>query len=148
MNDSNLPPLDVLQQNVICKFCGYNLRGLRRSSYCPECGKQISESLKGNQLINANPQWLAKCAVRHHSEIMQSTGKRPDWDWGGGIAGLWDLSSPYTSCRSRGLFSGSGLRTKLLHLNRHRWMRKEPSPSDVCSERPPGSRWVAQSLRS
>ena len=29
-----------------CESCGYNLRGLRRHSLCPECGADIVESLR------------------------------------------------------------------------------------------------------
>ena len=40
----------VVNLNLTCRLCGYNLRGLMTDSKCPECGADISESLNENLL--------------------------------------------------------------------------------------------------
>lgn len=50
-NNSGLP----LAFDAWCTACGYNLVGLPDNSKCPECGKSIAESLRGDLLLHANP---------------------------------------------------------------------------------------------
>lgn len=42
-----------------CIRCSYNLRGLRTSGLCPECGTQVAVSLRGNLLQYASPEYRA-----------------------------------------------------------------------------------------
>jgi hypothetical protein len=41
-----------------CRGCGYRLRGLPVTSVCPECARSIESSLRGDQLIYADPTYL------------------------------------------------------------------------------------------
>ncbi len=49
---------NVLAVDIFCIQCGYNLRGLARSTVCPECGSDIERSLQGHWLRFAEPRWL------------------------------------------------------------------------------------------
>jgi len=51
-------PSAALATDVPCIQCGYNLRGLTSGGQCPECGKTIDESLRGELLRFANADWL------------------------------------------------------------------------------------------
>lgn len=41
-----------------CLRCGYNLRGLMDTGTCPECGSPVRESLRGNLLRYAAPEYV------------------------------------------------------------------------------------------
>lgn len=73
--DSVMPPsvavpavavkLDVhgrLDEDVACRKCGYNLRGLSPDGRCPECGVAVGRSLQGDYLRFAEPQWVRTLA--------------------------------------------------------------------------------------
>ena len=69
--------------DLICRRCGYALRGLHAAGKCPECGVDIAESLKSDQLIHADLIWLTAVA----------SGLRWCWilalaGWLGAIAGF------------------------------------------------------------
>jgi hypothetical protein len=49
-----------ISEDVPCVHCGYNLRGLTRDKFCPECGTPINRSIFGNQLRYAHPGWLER----------------------------------------------------------------------------------------
>ena len=49
--------------DVICRRCGYNLRGLREAGRCPECGTPIGLSTHGDLLRFADPAWVEKLAL-------------------------------------------------------------------------------------
>jgi hypothetical protein len=56
-----LHPTDQeISEDTPCVHCGYNLRGLTRDKFCPECGTPIARSIFGNQLRYADPAWLEK----------------------------------------------------------------------------------------
>ncbi|MFM9996560.1 MAG: hypothetical protein ACKVU4_12265 [Phycisphaerales bacterium] len=42
-----------------CLRCGYNLRGLMDTGMCPECGSPVRDSLRGNLLRYASPEYVA-----------------------------------------------------------------------------------------
>lgn len=44
--------------DVPCRKCGYNLRGLGADGRCPECGAPVAVSLVGSLLRYSSPQWL------------------------------------------------------------------------------------------
>lgn len=50
----------VIEHDVRCQGCGYNLRGLRSDGRCPECGAAVVLSFLDNVLQFANPDWLRK----------------------------------------------------------------------------------------
>lgn len=41
-----------------CLACGYNLRGLTAADRCPECGRPVADSLRGNLLKYSNPNYV------------------------------------------------------------------------------------------
>ena len=49
-----------MQTDLSCIHCGYNLRGLDETGKCPECGTAIADSLRGDLLEFADPDWLDK----------------------------------------------------------------------------------------
>jgi hypothetical protein len=51
-----------IDQNSTCVRCGYNLRGLRPESACPECGTAVGRSLQGDLLRFAPPDWVETLA--------------------------------------------------------------------------------------
>lgn len=52
----------TVTKEVSCGGCGYPLRGLPTDGSCPECGKLVIESLRGDRLQFADSQWLATLA--------------------------------------------------------------------------------------
>lgn len=60
-NTSNPPgPPDptLLETDLPCVSCGYNLRGLPPGGRCPECATPVAVSLQGDGLRFANRRWL------------------------------------------------------------------------------------------
>lgn len=49
--------------NVACRSCGYNLRGVARDGFCPECGTSVEWSLRGFQLRFADRRWLERLHI-------------------------------------------------------------------------------------
>lgn len=50
----------IIATNLPCAFCGYNLRSLESNGLCPECGQDISTSIRGDFLIHEPSPWLAR----------------------------------------------------------------------------------------
>ena len=57
-----LDPTGRLAQDIHCIHCGYNLRSLLPDQACPECGRPVEPSLRGDMLCFSSPAWLAKLA--------------------------------------------------------------------------------------
>ncbi|MBN1341987.1 MAG: hypothetical protein JXQ73_04865 [Phycisphaerae bacterium] len=53
----------VIERNVSCVFCDYNLRGLPADGRCPECGRQIADSTKSDLLSLAHPRWVKRIRI-------------------------------------------------------------------------------------
>lgn len=49
-------------QDIECKRCGYNLRGLQPENRCPECGTPVGLSIAGDLLRFSDPNWVATVA--------------------------------------------------------------------------------------
>lgn len=47
-----------LDEDRACARCGYNLRGLKQDSSCPECALHVRDSLMPENLCFADPRWL------------------------------------------------------------------------------------------
>lgn len=45
---------------TLCIDCGYSLRGLPVDGKCPECGKPVADSIRGELLINRSPEYVRK----------------------------------------------------------------------------------------
>jgi hypothetical protein len=52
-----------IPEDIICRRCGYNLRGLDETGRCPECGTPVGLSTRGDMLRFADPRWLAKLRI-------------------------------------------------------------------------------------
>ena len=52
-----------IAQDVHCRMCGYNLRGLNPYAHCTECGADIEPSLAGDVLHAADPRWLQQLSI-------------------------------------------------------------------------------------
>lgn len=51
---------NILNEDVQCLGCGYNLRGLDTAGRCPECNTPVNSSNTPNLLRYANPDWLGQ----------------------------------------------------------------------------------------
>ncbi|UCC31092.1 MAG: hypothetical protein JSU86_02210 [Phycisphaerales bacterium] len=60
-----------LPEDLLCIHCGYNLRGLSPGGRCPECGTPIGQSLRGDLLSSADPEWLARI---HRGQLYIAVG--------------------------------------------------------------------------
>lgn len=58
-----LDPAGRIADDVSCRKCGYNLRGLLPDGICPECSGQVVRSLQGNRLSLCNPIWVRTLAT-------------------------------------------------------------------------------------
>lgn len=47
-----------LDMDLLCIDCEYNLRTIRPDEHCPECGKAVAESARGDVLALSNVEWL------------------------------------------------------------------------------------------
>lgn len=53
---------DTIIEEIGCRKCGYNLRGLSSQGHCPECGTPTSLTVAGDRLRFSDPEWLEKLA--------------------------------------------------------------------------------------
>lgn len=64
MAPSTSEPVDaaaaLLGEDIPCRRCSYNLRGLRPDGLCPECGTPVGLSTRLPLLCYADPDWLRK----------------------------------------------------------------------------------------
>lgn len=60
VQQASFGPDGTLLFNTPCRRCGYDLRGLRESGNCPECGTPVGRSVMGDLLRFADPVWLRK----------------------------------------------------------------------------------------
>lgn len=64
----DVPPIPMddsgsINQDIACKRCSYNLRGLRLDGVCPECGTPVGRSVTGDLLRFADPKWVGTVAT-------------------------------------------------------------------------------------
>ncbi len=52
----------MVVDEILCRGCGYNLKGLPAHGLCPECGVAIRVSTDGDSLRASQPDWLAHLA--------------------------------------------------------------------------------------
>jgi len=56
-------PIDengIVNADVTCRGCSYNVRGLHQGGKCPECGTPVGLSIRGNLLRYSDPAWVDK----------------------------------------------------------------------------------------
>ncbi len=61
-DDLVLDQSQVIDHDLPCRQCGYNLRGMAADKLCPECGTEVGRSLLGDQLRYSEPRWVRKLA--------------------------------------------------------------------------------------
>ncbi|NNF42216.1 MAG: hypothetical protein HKN62_04060, partial [Phycisphaerales bacterium] len=49
-----------LAEDLVCRGCGYNLRGLTVEQACPECAAPVEQSVRGDLLRFCDPAWVAR----------------------------------------------------------------------------------------
>ena len=54
------PPALVVLDDIPCRSCGYNLRTLAHTGFCPECSTPVAASMGGGYLRNADPLFLRR----------------------------------------------------------------------------------------
>src|SRR5438067_12659663 len=98
-----MPAPPIIEQDVPCAACAYNLRGLRIDQRCPECGVEIMHSLRPllKTCDAANSDWVADDThwIRHKKfePIAASTGDSVDavmFVWTPGTARVRTIWSP------------------------------------------------------
>jgi hypothetical protein len=52
-----------IAQDLVCRSCGYALRGLPMSGACPECGTPVGKSIYGDLLQFSDPKWVERIAL-------------------------------------------------------------------------------------
>ncbi|MCC6361064.1 MAG: hypothetical protein IT450_20170 [Phycisphaerales bacterium] len=50
----------TITEDVTCRRCAYNLRGLHYEGRCPECGTPVGRSLLGDLLQYSDPAWVKR----------------------------------------------------------------------------------------
>ena len=55
-------PRGTIMDDIPCRRCSYNLRGLQQGGRCPECGTPIGVSVCGDLLRFCHPRWLRQVA--------------------------------------------------------------------------------------
>src|SRR5579862_7798202 len=48
----------LIEHDMLCIRCGYNLRMIAADGRCPECGTEASRSVHGDLLSYADPAWV------------------------------------------------------------------------------------------
>jgi len=61
-SQGNVSALSVIDYDLLCRACGYNLRGLSPSGRCPECETPVAHALHGDWLRYSDPRWVAVIA--------------------------------------------------------------------------------------
>ncbi len=52
----------VVDSDLLCRTCGYNLRGLSLRGECPECRTPVHRALHGDRLSYSDPRWVRMLA--------------------------------------------------------------------------------------
>jgi hypothetical protein len=51
-----------IDEDIACRSCGYNLRGLTLETVCPECRTAVERSVQGDLLRLCEPRWVERLA--------------------------------------------------------------------------------------
>ncbi len=53
-------PDQIIEQDLPCRNCGYNLRSQSMGGRCPECNTSVESSTRSDLMRFADPRWLQK----------------------------------------------------------------------------------------
>jgi hypothetical protein len=56
-------PSGLVADDVPCRGCSYNVKGLSLGGKCPECGTPVGISIHGDLLRYSDPKWVEKLAL-------------------------------------------------------------------------------------
>jgi len=59
--EQGVPSTAVIETDLLCAICGYNLKGLSAAGNCPECGQPVARTYQFD-LVKADPTWLRRQA--------------------------------------------------------------------------------------
>lgn len=105
------PASRVIDTDLPCLNCRYNLRTLSENAICPECQSPVQWAIHGDLPVSANPSWIRRlwlgtllvaCSELALALIMPTLGLRKPADWlsptiqvitFAGFLGAWLLST-------------------------------------------------------
>lgn len=90
------PALDAegrLLDDVPCRRCRYDLRGLTLAAACPECGTRVGESARPDLLRYADPAWRRRLG---RGAVLMSVALGLDFAWLAGADVLLNLTGSLT----------------------------------------------------
>lgn len=102
--DAVATPGGVIDHDLPCTQCGYNLRGLTSGMNCPECAAPVARSAHGRWLRFANAEWLDRL---HHGVLLKLWSMLVTLVVSFGAAALVFMGFPQGLVSSVGLIGGA-----------------------------------------
>ncbi len=62
VNDAAVARSQPIDHDLLCRQCGYNLRGMTEDDDCPECGALVWRSTLKDELSHCHPDWVKMLA--------------------------------------------------------------------------------------
>lgn len=135
-----------LAEDVGCRGCGYNLRGLDSGAVCPECSTPVGHSIAGDLLAFANPEWIQRLATGTRLVALGQIASIVV----GILTFLVVMSLAFRATNPQGIMTGKGIMVGMgllatglaMVIVWGTWMLTAPDPAD--GDRVP--RWSSQNF--